>query len=262
MAKTLTKTKTINMGTDGVENGVFGGAYLSSLTDTSFTLTTTSIGAYAYNNMNWNKKKLLGNTGSLVSAVIEYTFQPSSGTGHATRLVSYNGSSTTVIETKSGYGASDNDIKFNVDASKLYSTDTYYAIGIGGYKSGLSQKTWYFSNVKFTLTYTVTGYTVSVASNNTNYGTVSGGGDIEAGTTTTITATAKSGYKFVKWSDGNTNASRSITVNADATYTATFEPVATGVNKVYIGTSKPKAIYIGTTPVKAMYVGTTLIYQV
>ena len=30
-------------------------------------------------------------------------------------------------------------------------------------------------------------------------------------------------YHFVKWSDGNTNASRTVTVTGNATYTATFK---------------------------------------
>lgn len=256
MAKTITKTKTINLGTDGVNNGVFGGAYLYDLADTSFRLTTSSIGAYAYNYMNWNKKTLLGESGNLVSVLAKFTFQPSSGTGHAVRLITYNGGSTTVIETKSGYGASANAIEFNVDASKLYSTDTYYSIGIGGYKSGLSQKTWYFSNVSFVLTYTTQGYTLTVNSNNTAYGTVTGGGDYEAGTTATLTATPKTGYKFVKWNDGNTSATRTVTVSADATYTATFELITyTATFKNHDGTVlETKSVSHGSTP---SYTGAT-----
>lgn len=54
-------------------------------------------------------------------------------------------------------------------------------------------------------------------------GTVSGGGKYRAGATATITATPKEGYEFVKWNDGDTSASRTVTVNADKTYTATFK---------------------------------------
>jgi hypothetical protein len=59
-------------------------------------------------------------------------------------------------------------------------------------------------------------YTISVSSNNTNYGSVSGGGSWTvtiSNFSKTITATPKDGYRFVKWSDGNTNASRSITIS-------------------------------------------------
>ncbi len=69
-----------------------------------------------------------------------------------------------------------------------------------------------------------TFYTIAVQSNNTDYGTVSGGGsNLASGSTIYINATPKSGYKFTQWSDGNTYASRTITVIGDATYIAYFE---------------------------------------
>ncbi len=70
-------------------------------------------------------------------------------------------------------------------------------------------------------TSTVRSYkiTVGVASGT---GTVSGGGTYDYGTSVTIKATAGTGYSFSKWSDGNTTASRSITVTGAATYNATF----------------------------------------
>lgn len=86
-------------------------------------------------------------------------------------------------------------------------------------------------------------------------GSVSGGGTYEYGSSVTLTATPADGYRFVKWSsDGNTSASRTITVTGNATYTAIFELDKT--NKIYIGTSQPKSI----SEVKAIYVDTTKIY--
>ncbi|MBO4752707.1 MAG: leucine-rich repeat domain-containing protein [Bacteroidales bacterium] len=73
-----------------------------------------------------------------------------------------------------------------------------------------------------------TYYTITVSANDAEMGTVTGGGSFAEGTTTTITATANSGYHFVQWQDGNTEASRSITVTADAEYTAYF--AANGIN--------------------------------
>lgn len=67
-----------------------------------------------------------------------------------------------------------------------------------------------------------TSYILTVKSNNTTYGTVSGGGTYTSGTSVTIKATPKTGYKFVQWNDGNTSASRSVTVTKAITYTATF----------------------------------------
>ena len=54
-------------------------------------------------------------------------------------------------------------------------------------------------------------------------GTVSGSGTYNYGATATLKATPSAGYHFVKWSDGNTNASRTVTVTGNATYTAIFE---------------------------------------
>ena len=68
-----------------------------------------------------------------------------------------------------------------------------------------------------------TQYTLTVVSNNNAWGTVTGGGTYDEGTTVTLTATANSGYHFVRWQDNNTLVTRTVTVTADATYTATFE---------------------------------------
>lgn len=69
-----------------------------------------------------------------------------------------------------------------------------------------------------------TFYTITVQSNNTDYGTVSGGGsNLASGSTTFIDAIPNPGYKFSHWSDGNTYLSRTITVTGDATYIAYFE---------------------------------------
>ena len=54
-------------------------------------------------------------------------------------------------------------------------------------------------------------------------GTVSGGGTYNYGATATLKATPSAGYHFVKWSDGNTNASRTVIVTGSATYVAVFE---------------------------------------
>ena len=68
-----------------------------------------------------------------------------------------------------------------------------------------------------------TNYTVSVSSNNTTMGTVTGGGQYASGTVVTLTATPKSGYKFTKWSDGTTKNPYTFTVNKDISLTAYFE---------------------------------------
>lgn len=66
-------------------------------------------------------------------------------------------------------------------------------------------------------------FTVTVAANPAEGGTVTGGGVYDYNSTATIAATANSGYEFVEWNDHNTNASRIVTVTEDVTYTATFQ---------------------------------------
>ena len=65
-------------------------------------------------------------------------------------------------------------------------------------------------------------YTLTVVSNNDAWGTVTGGGTYVEGTTVTLTATANDGYYFDRWNDGNTDSVRTVTVTADASYTAFF----------------------------------------
>ena len=58
-------------------------------------------------------------------------------------------------------------------------------------------------------------------------GTVAGSGVFKAGEQITLKATANEGYKFIQWSDGNTDNPRVVTVTSDVTYTAEFAPIPT-----------------------------------
>ena len=85
-------------------------------------------------------------------------------------------------------------------------------------------------NVTLTATFEKTApttYTITVTSANTTMGTVSGGGTYEEGKTVTLTATPKSGYRFVKWSDGSTQNPYTFKATKNVTLTATFEKIPT-----------------------------------
>lgn len=70
---------------------------------------------------------------------------------------------------------------------------------------------------------TLATYTLTVTSNNDDWGTVIGGGTYTEGTSVELRATANDGYHFVKWQqDNDTHAVRTVIVTEDATYTATF----------------------------------------
>jgi hypothetical protein len=66
-------------------------------------------------------------------------------------------------------------------------------------------------------------YTLTVAANDYAMGQVTGSGSYAYGTTVTIEARAFGGYRFTGWDDGVLEEQRTVTVTADATYTALFE---------------------------------------
>ena len=103
--------------------------------------------------------------------------------------------------------------------------------------------------------YDVPAYTLTVTAG--TGGTATGGGTYESGQTATITATPNNGYKFVKWSDGNTAPTRTITITSDAIYTATFEPDR--IKKIYTGNGNTD-VYLGTSQLKEVYIGTKKLY--
>ncbi|MDC1495905.1 VCBS repeat-containing protein [Flavobacteriaceae bacterium] len=68
----------------------------------------------------------------------------------------------------------------------------------------------------------VAKYTITLSAG--QGGTVSTtGGEYEAGQTVSVTATPQGEYVFTSWSDGNTDATRTITVSSNSTLTANFE---------------------------------------
>ena len=70
-------------------------------------------------------------------------------------------------------------------------------------------------------------FNLIASANNKNFGSVSGSATYSRGETATITATAADGYKFVSWSDGNTDNPRTIVVADNIEVTAIFEAVST-----------------------------------
>ena len=59
---------------------------------------------------------------------------------------------------------------------------------------------------------------------NSELGSVEGAGSYVLGSTITLTATPKDGYRFTSWSDGNTDNPRTITINHDISLSANFIP--------------------------------------
>ena len=78
------------------------------------------------------------------------------------------------------------------------------------------------SNISLTAQFAPDQYTITVTSNDTTKGTVSGGGTYDYGQQIYIIAVAKPSYSFSQWSDGNTNAYRQLTVTQNISFTAVF----------------------------------------
>lgn len=56
-------------------------------------------------------------------------------------------------------------------------------------------------------------------------GIVTGAGRYVAGSSIPVTATPNAGYRFIRWSDGNTNTNRNVVVSNDITLTAEFSAI-------------------------------------
>ena len=115
--------------------------------------------------------------------------------------------------TVTGSGISMQVTLENLDEGTVYKYRTYAKTG---------NKTLYGGEMTFT-TDGEWKYTLTVSTGDDKAGTVTGGGKYAAGSEVTIEAVAKDGYDFVRWSDGNTDNPRTITVHDDAEYTAVFK---------------------------------------
>lgn len=141
-----------------------------------------------------------------------WTFDANGGTGDTTKTLNYNATLST-LPTASRASTAANNYTF----AGWFDTDA----STGGTQLTTStkctgNKTWYARWTASTRQYKLT---VTAGTG----GTVSGGGTYNYNASAILKATANSGYHFVKWSDGNTSATRTVTVTKDATYTATFE---------------------------------------
>lgn len=101
-------------------------------------------------------------------------------------------------------------------------------------------------------------YTVTTVASPSDGGTVTkepNQSSYEYGSSVTLKADAGDIYKFIAWNDGVTNASRTITITGDITYTAYFK-----LNAIFIDTSQSAGVFIDTTEADEIYMDTTKVY--
>ena len=67
-------------------------------------------------------------------------------------------------------------------------------------------------------------YTITLQTNNSELGSVAGGGAFNYLSSNEISATANEGYVFAKWEDGNTSNPRTVSLTCDTTFMAVFVP--------------------------------------
>lgn len=187
---------------------------LPTATRTGYTFKGWSTSKIGTVNVNTTTKVTANVTYYAVWTINSYTwtFDANGGTGDTTKTLNYNATLST-LPTASRASTAANNYTF----AGWFDTDA----STGGTQLTTStkctgNKTWYARWTASTRQYKLT---VTAGTG----GTVSGGGTYNYNASATLKATANSGYHFVKWSDGNTSATRTVTVTKDATYTATFE---------------------------------------
>lgn len=143
-------------------------------------------------------------------------------------LVLNIGDSDTLTATLQPEGTSGN-IEWNSSDSTVASVDD--AGLVTAVSAGKASITAAAGDVSATCLVTVLPnmYTIDVEPNPAHGGDVSGGGDYEDGTSVTIAASPKAGFRFLEWiengSQVSTDASYTFTVNGNRKLTAVFEPV-------------------------------------
>lgn len=132
-------------------------------------------------------------------------------------------------------------------------SETVEAIPAEGYEfdrwsDGGSQKhtvTWSTAGQSLVAYFTkiqVTKYTLSLSASPSYAGTTSGAGTYETGTRVTVNATPKSGYRFVRWSDGGAQ-SHYVTMTSNKSLTAYFEAYSVTGDEIFTGTALTSSTY-------------------
>ena len=118
--------------------------------------------------------------------------------------------------------------------------DHYYFAGWSDGNTSNPRVVTVVADVEYTAVFEPMSYTVVVTVNDYTMGSVSGTGSYPYGSTVSIVAQPFDNYRFVRWSDGDTNAIRSIVVVDNLQLEAEFErkvgiEVADGITfKVYV----------------------------
>lgn len=120
--------------------------------------------------------------------------------------------------------------------AQTYTYDSNYRLVKVLYENGVTVN-YTYDALGNRLKKTVTGatsetYTITTAVTPSGSGTVTGGGTYAKGATVELNAIANAGYEFSKWSDGDIDNPRTITVDGNKSFTAQFVAVTDIVGDV------------------------------
>ena len=181
------------------------------------TVTLTATANTGYTFTNWTKN------GTQVSTNTTYTFN---ATETATYVANFNHDTYTLTYQYTGTVPSGapavpaQTTHYYNDQITAATVPTLTGYTFSGWSGEVS--TMPAHDVTVTGYWTVNRYTIAVNSNWPAAGSATGGGEYDYGTNIQISATANPGYSFSRWSDGNTDNPRTVTVTGDHTYVAEF----------------------------------------
>ena len=124
-----------------------------------------------------------------------------------------------------------------LDGKEYYRTNIVYGTPLTAIAEPVAREGYTFSgwsklpatmpanDVTITGSFLINQYTITVIVNDTKSGYVTGEGRYDYGKTVTLTATPADGYRFVRWSDNNTDNPRTIVITEEMTLTAYFERI-------------------------------------
>ena len=220
---TTPSTHTITVSANPVEGGTVSqsgsGTYNHG---SSCTVTATPATADGYHFVNWTEN------GSEVSTSASYTFNVNDNHNLVANFA-LNEYTVSVSANPAAGGTVSGGGTYNHGATANLTATVSPGYTFEGWYEGNNQVT-LNTSYSFTVTsdctlearYTQNTYTITVNSNWPEGGSATGGGTYHYGDEISISASANTGFTFSRWSDGNTDNPRTVTVTQDATYVAEF----------------------------------------
>ncbi len=202
---------TITVNPDDVAHGITngGGTY-----DFGTTATISATAAEGYHFTQWND----GNTQNPRTVNV-------TGNATYTAMFALNNYQVVVNPNNAAYGSTTGSGSYNYGTQITISATPNIGYEFTQWNDGNTQNprtVTVTGNATYTATFTALSYTLTVVPDNNNHGSTTGSGTYTYGATATLTASAAEGYTFQRWNDGNTQATRTVTVMGDAIYTAYF----------------------------------------